>query len=340
MAASLALMMVAACDHAASPPGAAEEPVVPGSPGVHVVGTVWQPDGATLHPQGIWERLGATTLLVQWTVKDDHAFLEGCGVGDPAPPPPPTPGAPAGPAGATGAPVAPAAPRPPPSSPAFLMQAPAPGQTLPDWQRIAREPWAHDVILGLAAHGDEAMARRNITELARRSRCLAALATPLHVTGWYFPVEVDPTWKAAADLVPLLNSLPKPLWISVYDSANVGAEALATWLKGWLPADVGVFFQDGAGVHARSAPVARQYFLALQKELGPSRVRLIAEAFRPAPWGGFRPATADELVPQLGAYAGLEVFLFDGPHYVAPRLVEELRQKLVEPGAVAAPRSR
>ncbi len=320
-AAALALLMLAACNEAASPP------TVKGGSDVHIVGTLWQPDDATLHPQGIWERLGATTLLVQWTVKDDKAFLEGCGVGAAAPPPAPVPTATGG-AGANGAPAAPAA-QPPPPSPALLMQAPAPGQTLPDWQRIAREPWAHNVILGLAAHGDEAMARRNITELTRRSHCLAALATPLHVTGWYFPVEVDPTWKGATELVPLLNSLPRPLWISVYDGANIGADALAIWLKGWLPKDVGVFFQDGAGVHARSAPVARKYLVALQNELGVDRVRLIAEAFRPSPSGGFRPATAEELEPQLAAYGGLDVFLFDGPHYVGPRLVEQLRQKLV-----------
>jgi hypothetical protein len=325
VAAALALLTMAACNDAASPPSAADLSAV------HIVGTLWQPDNETLHPQGIWERLGAKTLLVQWTVKDDQAFLEGCGVGAAAAPPPaPAPAATGGAGGNVG-PAAPA-PKPPPPSPARLMQEPVPGQTLPDWQRIAREPWAHDVILGLAAHGDEAMARRNVVELTRRSRCLAALATPLHVTGWYFPVEVDPTWKGAADLVPLLNSLPRPLWISVYDGANIGADALAIWVKGWLPKDVGVFFQDGAGVHARSAPVARKYLVALQKELGVDRVRLIAEAFRPAPWGGFRPATAEELEPQLAAYGGLDVFLFDGPHYVGPRLVEQLRQKLIPVG--------
>ena len=125
--------------------------------------------------------------------------------------------------------------------------------------------------------------------------------------------------------------LPRPLWISVYDRANVGPEALATWLGGWLPQDVGVFFQDGVGVHARSAPVAREYLRVLQRHLGARRVRLIAEAFRPAVGGGFRPATPGELVPQLQAYGGQAVYLFDGPHYVNDTLVEVLREQLKSP---------
>lgn len=264
---------------------------------MRIVGTVWQPDHQTRRPQGIWERIGARTLLVQWTAMDDHAFVDGC------------------PAAANGAEETP--------------PAVANTELKPDWRRIAREPWAENVILGLAGHGDENAARRDVAALAERSRCLAALATPLHVVGWYFPVEVDPTWQGAAELAEHLERLPRPLWISVYDSANVGPEALAHWLDGWLPADVGVFFQDGVGVHARSAPVARQYLVALQKQLGASRVRMIAEAFRPAQGGGFRPATPQEMVPQLAAYGGHEVFLFDGPHYIDHSLVEALRESLV-----------
>jgi hypothetical protein len=275
--AALALLLAAGC----------REVPAPGDPAaVHIEGTVWQPDARTTHPQGIWERAGAHTLLVQWTALGEQSFVEGCG-GTPA------------------------------------------TTALPDWHRIAREPWAKDVILGLAGQGDEAVARRDVAALVQRSRCLAALATPLHVTGWYFPVEVDATWQEATQLPALLADLPRPLWISVYDRANVGPEALAVWLDGWLPKDVGVFFQDGVGVHARSAPVAREYLGVLQKHLGARRVRLIAEAFRPAVGGSFRPATLDELVPQLAAYGGQPVYLFDGPHYVDNTLVEGLRERLV-----------
>ncbi len=195
---------------------------------------------------------------------------------------------------------------------------------LPDWARIARQPWAQDVIVGLAGFYSENQSRDNIEELAVLSERLAKVKTPLNVTGWYFPAEVDPSWSRASELPALLATLPRPLWISVYDGANIGPAATATWLKSWLPDDIGVFFQDGVGVYARTAPVARTYADALRKKLGNNRVKIIVEAFRPQVGGGFRSATADELKPQIAAYAGYPLYLFDGPHYVTPELVEGL----------------
>lgn len=198
---------------------------------------------------------------------------------------------------------------------------------LPDWQRIATEPWGDEVILGLAGYFDEASARANVGELTRQSLLLSQARTPLNVVGYYFPVEVDPTWREAPNLVPYLNRLPRPLWISVYDSANVGAQTLANWLASWLPPDVGVFFQDGVGIYVREPSVARGYADALAKRLGRNRVRIIAEAFRPAVGGGFRAATANELAPQIAAYSGYQVYPFDGPHYISNALIEELNRK-------------
>ena len=195
---------------------------------------------------------------------------------------------------------------------------------LPDWNRIAKEPWAQDVIVGLAGYFSENRSRDNIEQLAKVSERIAKLPTPLHVTGWYFPAEVDPSWTRAKELPALLAKLPRPLWISVYDGANIGPAATADWLKQWLPDDIGVFFQDGVGVYARTAPVARPYADALRKSLGKDRVRIIAEAFRPNYGGGFRSATAAELKPQLAAYDGYPLYLFDGPHYVTPELVKQL----------------
>ena len=208
---------------------------------------------------------------------------------------------------------------------AFIPGTGLPGvPVMPDWQRIAGEPWAQDVILGLAGYYSENRSRDNIEHLAALSEKVAKLKTPLHVTGWYFPAEVDPSWTRARELPALLARLPRPLWISVYDGANIGPAATAEWLHQWLPDDIGVFFQDGVGVYARSAPVARTYADALSQRLGKHRVRLIAEAFRPQVGGGFRPATVDELKPQLAAYDGYPLYLFDGPHYVTPELVQQL----------------
>ncbi|MBC3365488.1 hypothetical protein [Pseudomonas sp. SWRI154] len=202
---------------------------------------------------------------------------------------------------------------------------------LPDWARIAKAPWAQDVILGLAGHFSENRSRDNIEQLAAVSERIARLPTPLHVTGWYFPAEVDPSWTRAKELPALLANLPRPLWISVYDGANIGPAATADWLKQWLPDDIGVFFQDGVGVYARTAPVARTYADTLRDRLGKDRVRIIVEAFRPQQGGGFRSATAAELLPQLTAYDGYPLYLFDGPHYVTPELVDELKRSLAKP---------
>ncbi|WP_269503596.1 hypothetical protein [Burkholderia sp. IMCC1007] len=195
---------------------------------------------------------------------------------------------------------------------------------LPDWERIGREPWAQNVILGLAGYQDEKRARTHLSTLAEQSAQVARVRVPLHVVGYYFPVEIDPTWQNAPKLAEILQKLPRPLWVSVYDQTNIGGKPLTDWLAAWLPADVGVFLQDGCGVYAREPYVARSYIDALASRLGKQRVRIIAEAFRPSEHGGFRPATADELRRQLAAYRGYEVYLFDGPHYVSNDLTRAL----------------
>jgi hypothetical protein len=198
------------------------------------------------------------------------------------------------------------------------------GKSMPDWERIARQPWAQEVIVGLAGRFDERGARSDLEALVQQSARLAKTLPPVNVAGYYFPIEIDPTWMEAYRLRSLLAQLPRPLWISVYDSANVGPEELAQSLSEWLPPDVGVFFQDGVGVHAREAFVARHYANVLVRRLGKDRVRLIAEAFRPQPGGGFRPATLEELRPQLATYEGFAIYLFEGPRYVPPPLVQGL----------------
>ncbi|WP_250516140.1 hypothetical protein [Caballeronia sp. INDeC2] len=195
---------------------------------------------------------------------------------------------------------------------------------MPDWERIGQEPWARDVIVGLAGRFDEAAARANASQLFIESMRLAEVHPPVHVTGYYFPVEIDPTWQNAGALRTLLDALPRPLWVSVYDRANVGGVALAEWLDQWLPKDVGVLLQDGCGVYAREPRVAREYADQIAAKLGRHRVRIIAEAFRPQVGGGFRPGTVDELRPQIDAYRGYRTYLFDGPHYVSADIVKGL----------------
>jgi len=196
-------------------------------------------------------------------------------------------------------------------------------QTSAQWERLVREPWAREIILGLATDVDEPRARRDVESLIADSLALTRSALPLRPAAWYFPVEADPSWTDAPRLGAGLAVLPRPLWISVYDNSNVGPQALVAWLRGWLPSDVGVFFQDGVGLHTRTPAVAMQYLEALQQSLGETRVRLIAEAFRSV-GQGLRSATADELMGQLAWYRKAPVHVFDGPHYVTPAMVEEM----------------
>ena len=196
-----------------------------------------------------------------------------------------------------------------------------------DWSRIAREPWAAGVIVGLAGRSDETLARAELPELVRLSVLAARHPPPLKVTGWYFPVEIDPGWFDAVRLRALLAPLPRPLWVSAYDGQNIGPKPLADLLLAALPDDVGVIFQDGVGGHARSPTVAVHYVRVLQSVLGRKRVRLIAEAFRPAVGGGLRAATAHELKEQLSIYRGLPVYAFDGPHYISDATVAGLATK-------------
>lgn len=199
-----------------------------------------------------------------------------------------------------------------------------PSERMPDWQRVAREPWAERVIVGLSGRSDERTARRSLEAMLAESLTISRLRFPFAVSGWYFPAEVDPKWKEAPSaLPPVLARLPRPLWISVYDGESIGAQEFAGWLASWVPHDVGVLFQDGVGVHVRNAAVARQYADALARSLGKNRVGVIVEAFR-SHAGGFRAATAAELRQQLAAYESFPLYLFDGPHYVSERIVEEL----------------
>ena len=69
---------------------------------------------------------------------------------------------------------------------------------------------------------------------------MAKLAAPLNVVGWFFPVEIDLTWAEASALEPLLAQPPRPLWISVYESANVGPEVLLQRLMKGYSSDVGM----------------------------------------------------------------------------------------------------
>lgn len=200
----------------------------------------------------------------------------------------------------------------------------------PNWARVKKEPWARKIILGLAGGANEPEARRNIASLVELSARIAQKPMPFEVSAYYFPVEADPTWMDVGKMGALLASasLPRPLWVSAYDNSNIGAEPFAEWVAGWLPPDVGLMFQDGVGLHMRTPEGARHYGQVLRNRLGEARFTMIAEAFRPADdKGNLRPATLNELGPQLLAYHGFEVIVFEGPHYLDRKLTYGLARE-------------
>lgn len=258
-----------------------------------IEGIIWQPHLSQLELWGEWERLGASTLMVQWIVADGQAYMPGLGlptVEDP-----------------------------------------------PNWARIVKEPWAQKVILGLATRLQEPVARLDVVGLVDLSARIAKQPLAVRPSAYYFPVEVDPSWKEATAMGPLLKDLPRPLWISAYDNNNVGPQPFAEWISGWLPADVGLMFQDGVGLHIRTAQGARTYGEALCERLGTARFTMIAEAFRPGPGDTMRSASLEELGPQLQAYQGFEVLVFDGPTYLNRKLIYGLEHEYMKLGAPAKP---
>lgn len=194
----------------------------------------------------------------------------------------------------------------------------------PNWARIAREPWAKSIIAGLASHTSEPKARAEVMALGALSAKVAREALPFRPDAFYFPVEADPTWTGVGQMAAAIADIPRPLWVSCYDNSNVGPKALVEWIERWLPSDVGLMFQDGVGIYTRAPWAARRYAEAISDRLGPDRFKLIAEAFRPLADGKLRAATVEELKPQLRAYEGLDVFVFEGPHYLDRVLVQKL----------------
>lgn len=114
----------------------------------------------------------------------------------------------------------------------FIDQNILPEQTnLLDLNAIAQEPWAQEMIIGLPGIFDEATARSSAASLATLGQQFGQLTFPANVKGFYFPIEIDPTWTAAPEiLAPLWASLPRPLYVSVYYGNGIDGAAAADWL--------------------------------------------------------------------------------------------------------------
>ncbi|NKG34277.1 hypothetical protein CAP43_05600 [Acinetobacter junii] len=184
-----------------------------------------------------------------------------------------------------------------------------------DLNELQQEPWAKNIILGLAGEYNETVARSNVQSLAQDSIQIVQNSDKTLLKGYYFPVEADPTWLHVDALAQAVKQLPTPRWISIY-SGEQTSKYLDVWLKSWLPEQTGVFFQDGVGVGTRNPQEAKELLVKLQNEFGKENIIIVLEAFRPAKYGQFRAAYPWEIIEQLKAYEGQRVYIFDGPHYM------------------------
>lgn len=118
---------------------------------------------------------------------------------------------------------------------------------LPQWekavdlQKIKQQPWAKNLILGLAGEYNEHEARANVIALGEKSAQIIQEQNDASLKGYYFPVEADPTWLRVSTLGHVLEKLPSPIWVSVY-SGESEPENYDLWVKSWLPQQAGVFF--------------------------------------------------------------------------------------------------
>jgi len=85
---------------------------------------------------------------------------------------------------------------------------------LPQWenaidiQKIKQQPWAKNLILGLAGEYNEREARANVVALGEKSAQIIQEQKDAPLKGYYFPVEADPTWLRVSTLGHVLEKLP------------------------------------------------------------------------------------------------------------------------------------
>lgn len=189
-------------------------------------------------------------------------------------------------------------------------------EKLPNWEKVQTEPWAKNLILGLSGDYNEVEARAYVVEHGKTSlKFIQQVELTRSPQAYYFPVEADPTWLRVSALSKTLQLLPKPLWVSIYSNESEPLN-YTTWVESWLPQNTNVFLQDGVGTGVRTPQQAIKIAQNLQNKFGKDRVVIILEAFRHNKNGEFRAAYPWEIIQQLKAYEGQNVYIFDGPHYV------------------------
>lgn len=206
-----------------------------------------------------------------------------------------------------------------------------------DMEDLATYPWAQELIVGLPGFFNEYTSRHSLPLMAEWAEKFATLDYPDNVKGFYFPVEIDPTWTTAIeDMRDIWPRLPRPLYISAYYGNNIDGEIAAQWLNELLPPDVTLLFQDGVGAFGFELSLARERVAQLEHHLGKDRVHVIAEVFKINPnWDGsdgtyFLKLNAEEYIARVSQYTRVNedgrLWLFDGPNYISSELIQRVNR--------------
>lgn len=206
-----------------------------------------------------------------------------------------------------------------------------------DMDDMATYPWAQEIIVGLPGFFNEYTSRTSLPLMADWAEKFATLDYPSNVKGFYFPVEIDPTWTTAIDdMRDIWPRLPRPLYISAYYGNGIDGEAAAQWLAELIPDDVILMFQDGVGAFGFEIELARERVAQLEHHLGKERVHVICEAFKYNPnWDGtpggyYVKLTPEEYVAQVSQYSKVNqegrLWVFDGPNYLTSDLIQRINR--------------
>lgn len=211
-----------------------------------------------------------------------------------------------------------------------------------DMLDVIKQPWGREVIVGLPGYFNETTARASLDELTDLGKKFGTLGWTGNIGGFYFPVEIDPTWTAGpAAMAPFWSRLPRPLYVTAYygagvqplDPNGISARDAALWLYEMLPKDVNLMFQDGIGAFGTALDVVQERIGALH-DVFHDRLHIIGEAFTynedyQGEPGTYYRALTDAEYRKLAAFHSRwqrrgRLWMFDGPNYLSSRLIQRL----------------
>jgi len=235
-------------------------------------GVIWQPTLDYNTPKGSWDKLGADTLLIQWTYLGNKSWIDG-----------------------TNYPVW----EPTPDWQKILSQ---------KWAQNIIFGLSCDFNISKARN--ECNYHRRVSIDIAKSIQKLKISNP--IKGWYAPIEIDLYWSNKKIIDGYLKGMPRPLYISSFVGKYGDPLLYAKWVSTWLPKDVSLLFQDSVGTGALVQEEVIQYITALKNELGSKRVGVILEAFTIDKHKRFQKANLNSIAKRLLVYkkTNIPIYLF------------------------------